>query len=124
MNDLQRLAIDAVRVLSMDAVEKANSGHPGTPMALAPLAWVLFQKHLRVNPANPDWVDRDRFILSCGHACMLLYSSLYLSGFDLSLEDLKQFRQWGSKTPGHSEVGMTRGITSKGQARSMLPASE
>jgi transketolase len=107
---LEQLCINTVRTLSMDAVQQAESGHPGTPMALAPLAWVLFQKHLRANPANPAWVDRDRFILSCGHACMLLYSSLYLSGYDVSLDDIKQFRQWGSKTPGHSEVGMTPGV--------------
>ena len=107
---LEQLCINTVRTLSMDAVQQAESGHPGTPMALAPLAWVLWQKHLRVNPANPDWVDRDRFILSCGHACMLLYSTLYLSGYDVSLDDIKQFRQWGSKTPGHSEVGMTPGV--------------
>ena len=107
---LEQLCINTVRTLSMDAVQQAESGHPGTPMALAPLAWVLWQKHLRVNPANPDWPDRDRFILSCGHACMLLYSTLYLSGYDVSLDDIKQFRQWGSKTPGHSEVGMTPGV--------------
>jgi transketolase len=107
---LEQLCINTVRTLSMDAVQKAESGHPGTAMALAPLAWVLWQRHLRVNPANPDWPDRDRFILSCGHACMLLYSTLYLSGYDLSLDDIKQFRQWGSRTPGHSEVGMTPGV--------------
>ena len=107
---LEQLCINTVRTLSMDAVQQAESGHPGTAMALAPLAWVLWQKHLRVNPANPDWPDRDRFILSCGHACMLLYSTLYLSGYDLTLDDIKQFRQWGSKTPGHSEVGMTPGV--------------
>lgn len=107
---LEQLCINTVRTLSMDAVQQAESGHPGTPMALAPLAWVLWQKHLRVNPANPDWPDRDRFILSCGHACMLLYSTLYLSGYDVSLDDIKKFRQWGSKTPGHSEVGMTPGV--------------
>ena len=107
---LEQLCINTVRTLSMDAVQKAESGHPGTAMALAPLAWVLWQKHLRVNPANPDWPDRDRFILSCGHACMLLYSTLYLSGYDLTLDDIKEFRQWGSKTPGHSEVGMTPGV--------------
>ena len=107
---LEQLCINTVRTLSMDAVQQADSGHPGTAMALAPLAWVLWQRHLRANPANPDWPDRDRFILSCGHACMLLYSTLYLSGYDLSLDDIKQFRQWGSRTPGHSEVGMTPGV--------------
>src|SRR5688572_27572050 len=94
---LDQLCIDTVRALSMDAVQRANSGHPGTPMALAPLAWLLFTRHLRHNPANPDWTDRDRFVLSAGHASMLLYSALYLSGYDLSLEDIKQFRQWDSR---------------------------
>ena len=94
----------------MDAVQQADSGHPGTPMALAPLAWVLWQRHLRVDPADPAWPDRDRFVLSCGHACMLMYAALYLSGFDLSLDDLKQFRQWGSRTPGHVEHGVTPGV--------------
>ncbi|HJR50495.1 MAG TPA: hypothetical protein VJ794_05280, partial [Gemmatimonadales bacterium] len=91
---LDQLCIDTVRALSMDAVQRANSGHPGTPMALAPLAWLLFTRHLRHNPANPAWSDRDRFVLSAGHASMLLYSALYLSGYDLSLDDIKQFRQW------------------------------
>ncbi|MDP3912066.1 MAG: transketolase [Gemmatimonadales bacterium] len=107
---LQQLAINAVRTLSMDAVQKADSGHPGTAMALAPLAYVLWHRHLRYNPANPDWADRDRFVLSCGHACMLLYSVLYLTGYDLALEEIKQFRQWGSRTPGHPERGMTPGV--------------
>jgi transketolase len=102
--------IDAVRVLAMDAVQRADSGHPGTAMALAPLAWVLWQRHLRVDPADPAWPDRDRFVLSCGHACILVYAALYLSGFDLSLDDLKQFRQWGSRTPGHVEHGVTPGV--------------
>ena len=107
---LDQLCIDTVRTLSMDAVQRANSGHPGTPMALAPLAWVLFTRHLRHNPANPNWIDRDRFVLSNGHASMLLYSVLYLSGYDLSLEDIKQFRQWDSRTPGHPEFGITPGV--------------
>jgi transketolase len=94
----------------MDAVQKADSGHPGTPMALAPLAYVLWTKHLRYNPANPDWINRDRFVLSAGHASMLLYSVLYLTGYDLTLDDLKQFRQWESKTPGHPELGYTPGV--------------
>jgi len=106
----QRLAIDAVRVLSMDAVQAANSGHPGTPMALAPLGYVTWMQHLRHNPANPDWMDRDRFVLSIGHASMLLYSLLYLTGYDLSLDDIRNFRQWGSKTPGHPEVERTAGV--------------
>jgi transketolase len=107
---LDQLCIDTIRTLSMDAVQQAESGHPGTAMALAPLAYVLWQRHLRYNPANPDWADRDRFVLSCGHACMLLYSTLYLTGYDLTLDDIKQFRQWGSRTPGHSEHGVTPGV--------------
>ncbi len=94
----------------MDAVEQANSGHPGTPMALAPAAIVLWQDFLRFDPAAPDWADRDRFVLSCGHASMLLYGLLHLSGYPVSLEDLRQFRQWGSKTPGHPERGHTAGV--------------
>ncbi len=107
---LQLLAINTVRTLSMDAVQAADSGHPGTPMALAPLAYAIYHKHLRHNPADPHWPNRDRFVLSCGHASMLLYSALYLTGYDLSLDDIKQFRQWGSKTPGHPEVGHTAGV--------------
>jgi len=94
----------------MDAVQKANSGHPGTPMALAPLAFVIWDRFLRFNPRNPQWAGRDRFVLSNGHASMLLYSMLYLTGFDLTLDDLKSFRQWGSKTPGHPEYGLTAGV--------------
>ena len=94
----------------MDAVEAAQSGHPGTPMALAPAAYVLWSRFLRHNPANPDWSDRDRFVLSCGHASMLLYALLYLSGYDLPLEEIKKFRQWGSRTPGHPERGHTPGV--------------
>jgi transketolase len=104
------LCINAIRVLSMDAVQKADSGHPGTPMALAPLAYVLWGRHLRFNPANPGWLDRDRFVLSAGHASMLLYSVLYLTGYDLTLDDIKQFRQWESRTPGHPEYGYTAGV--------------
>jgi len=94
----------------MDAVQKAESGHPGTPMALAPLAYALWTQHLRYNPADPAWLNRDRFVLSAGHASMLLYSVLYLTGYDLTLDDLKQFRQWESKTPGHPELGYTPGV--------------
>jgi len=108
--ELDQLCINTVRALAMDAVQQADSGHPGTPMALAPLAYVLWQRHLRYNPANPEWRDRDRFVLSAGHACMLLYSVLYLTGYDLTLDDIKQFRQWGSRTPGHSEHGVTPGV--------------
>jgi len=107
---LDRLCINTIRTLAMDAVQKANSGHPGTPMALAPAAYVLWTKHLRFNPKNPKWVNRDRFILSSGHACMLQYAMLFLTGYDLTLADIKQFRQWGSKTPGHPEYGETPGI--------------
>ena len=108
--ELQTLAINTVRTLSMDAVQAADSGHPGTPMALAPLAYALNHKHLKHSPADPHWPDRDRFVLSVGHASMFLYSTLYLSGYDLSLDDIKNFRQWGSKTPGHPEVGHTAGV--------------
>jgi transketolase len=107
---LDQLSINTLRALAMDAVQQAESGHPGTAMALAPLAYVLWQRHLRYDPAAPDWPDRDRFVLSCGHACMLLYGVLYLTGYDLTLEDIKQFRQWGSRTPGHSEHGLTPGV--------------
>jgi transketolase len=110
MNDLDKLSIDTVRTLAMDAVQKANSGHPGTPMALAPLAYALFTRHMKHDPADPHWPDRDRFVLSAGHASMLLYSSLYLSGYDVTLEDLTQFRQWESRTPGHPELGYTPGV--------------
>ncbi|GAC1516728.1 MAG: transketolase [Gemmatimonadaceae bacterium] len=110
MSDLERLYINTVRTLAMDAVQAADSGHPGTPMALAPLGYLLFTRHLKHNPADPHWPDRDRFVLSCGHASMFLYSLLYLTGYDLSLEDLKRFRQWGSKTPGHPEHGFTPGV--------------
>ena len=110
MTDVAWQSINSIRVLAMDAVEQAQSGHPGTPMALAPAAYVLWTRHLRYDPAAPDWPDRDRFILSCGHASMLLYSMLYLTGYDLSLDDIKAFRQWGSRTPGHPEHGDTVGV--------------
>ena len=108
--DLDQLSINTVRTLAMDAVQQADSGHPGTAMALAPLAYVLWLRHLKYNPANPEWRDRDRFVLSAGHACMLLYSVLYLTGYDVTLDDIKSFRQWASKTPGHPEHGMTPGV--------------
>ena len=107
---LDELAIKTIRGLSMDAVQAANSGHPGTPMALAPLGWALFSKLRRHDPANPDWADRDRFVLSCGHASMLQYSLLHLSGYPLSLDDIRHFRQWGSNTPGHPENHVTPGV--------------
>ena len=109
-SELRRLSIDTVRGLSMDAVQKANAGHPGTAMALAPLAYVLFKRFLRVNPRDIAWPNRDRFVLSSGHACVLQYSLLHLCGWDLGLDDLKQFRQWGSRCPGHPERGQTPGI--------------
>ncbi len=109
-NNLIQKSIDTVRVLSADAVQKANSGHPGTPMALAPLGHVLWSGIMRYNPKNPDWPNRDRFVLSAGHACMLQYSFLYLTGYDISLDDIKNFRQLHSITPGHPEYGMTPGI--------------
>ncbi|HSR90317.1 MAG TPA: hypothetical protein VLK88_03345, partial [Gemmatimonadales bacterium] len=102
--------INSLRVLAMDAVEQAQSGHPGTPMALAPAGYQLWDRMLRFDPAHPQWEDRDRFVLSCGHASMLIYGLLHLSGYDLSLEDIRHFRQFGSKTPGHPERGHTVGI--------------
>ena len=110
MTDTIDLAVRAVRFLSIDAVEAANSGHPGAPMGLAQVAVELFTNYLRYDPQEPNWPNRDRFVLSCGHASALLYSLLHLSGYDVSIDDLKQFRQWGSKTPGHPEVGFTPGV--------------
>ncbi len=107
---LDQLCINTIRTLAMDAVQQANSGHPGTPMALAPVAYVLWDRYLHHNPHNPQWPNRDRFVLSAGHASMLLYAMLHLSGYDLPLEELKRFRQWGSKTPGHPEHGLTPGV--------------
>jgi transketolase len=101
--DVEQLCIDTIRTLAMDAVQNANSGHPGAPMALAPVAYLLYTRFLRHNPRDPEWPDRDRFVLSAGHASMLLYATLHLSGYDLSMDELKRFRQWGSKTPGHPE---------------------
>src|SRR5207249_4485056 len=107
---LDQLSIDTIRTLSIDAVQRANSGHPGTPMGAAPMAYVLWTRFLRHAPNRPDWPNRDRFVLSAGHASMLLYSLLHLTGYDLSLDDLKAFRQWGSRTPGHPERGHTPGV--------------
>ncbi len=107
---LDELCVNTIRTLSMDAVQKANSGHPGTPMALAPLAYVLYTRVMEHAPSKPDWPDRDRFVLSCGHASMLLYSTLYLTGYGLTLDDLKNFRQLGSPTAGHPEYGHAAGI--------------
>ena len=105
---LDQLAINTIRFLSVDAVQKANSGHPGLPLGAAPMAYVLWTRFLRHNPANPHWFNRDRFVLSAGHGSMLLYSLLHLTGYDLPLEQIKQFRQWGSLTPGHPERGVRR----------------
>ncbi|PEQ95834.1 transketolase [Bacillus sp. AFS006103] len=107
---VEQLAVNTIRTLAIDAIEKAKSGHPGMPMGMAPAGHVLWSKIMNHNPANPTWFNRDRFVLSAGHGSMLLYSLLHLSGYDLSLEDLKQFRQWGSKTPGHPEFGHTTGV--------------
>ena len=110
MTDLATLAINTIRTLSMDAVQKANSGHPGLPMGAAPMAYTLWTRHLRYNPRNPDWANRDRFVLSAGHGSMLLYALLHLAGYDVSLDEIKRFRQFGSKTPGHPEYGDTPGV--------------
>ncbi len=107
---LDQLCINTIRTLAIDAVQKANSGHPGLPMGAATMAYVLWTRFLRHNPSNPSWPNRDRFILSAGHGCMLLYSLLHLTGYDLPLDELKRFRQWGSRTPGHSEHGLTPGV--------------
>lgn len=107
---LDELCVNTIRTLAMDAVQQANSGHPGTPMALAPVAYALWDRYLRHNPRNPQWANRDRFVLSAGHASMLLYAMLHVSGYDLPLEELKRFRQWESKTPGHPEYGHTAGV--------------
>jgi transketolase len=104
------LSISTIRTLSIDAIEKANSGHPGMPMGAAPMAYTLWTRYMNHNPKNPKWFNRDRFVLSAGHGSMLLYSLLHLSGYDVSMEDLKEFRQWGSKTPGHPEFGHTSGV--------------
>jgi transketolase len=108
--DLERLAITTIRTLSMDAVQKANSGHPGAPMGAAPMAFTLWTRFLRFSPHDPDWPNRDRFVLSAGHASMLLYALLHLTGYDLPMSELQAFRQWGSKTPGHPEYGLTPGV--------------
>jgi transketolase len=109
-NPIQEKAINTIRFLSADGVQKANSGHPGLPMGTAAIAYTIWTKHLRHNPKNPKWFDRDRFVLSGGHGSMLLYSLLFLTGYDVPLDQLKQFRQWGSITPGHPEVGLTPGV--------------
>ena len=108
--NFEELCLNTIRFLAVDAVEKANSGHPGAPMGMAAMAYTLWQRFLKHNPNNPDWADRDRFLLSAGHASILLYGLLYLTGYDLSLDDIKMFRQWGSLTPGHPEHGITAGV--------------
>src|SRR5256886_6755784 len=108
--ELDQLCINTIRALTIDAVQKAKSGHPGLPLGAAPMAYAVWTKFMRYNPRNPKWENRDRFLLSAGHGCMLLYSLLYLTGYDLSLDEIKNFRQWGSKTPGHPENVLTTGV--------------
>src|SRR6478609_1574816 len=108
--DLDRLAIDTIRTLSIDGVQQANSVHPGAPMGAAPMGYALWTRFLHHAPTHPDWPEGDRFVLSAGHASMLLEALLHLTGYDLALDDLKQFRQWGSRTPGHPEYGLTPGV--------------
>ena len=108
--ELDQLCINTIRALAIDAVQKAESGHPGLPLGAAPMAYALWTRFMRYNPRNPKWENRDRFLLSAGHGCMLLYALLYLSGYDLSLDEIKNFRQWGSKTPGHPEYGLAPGV--------------
>ena len=107
---LDELCINTIRMLSIDAVQKANSGHPGLPLDAAPMAYVLWMRYLKHNPSNPEWYDRDRFVLSAGHGSMLLYSLLHLTGYPLSIDQIKQFRQWGSVTPGHPERNLKIGV--------------
>ncbi|HZN74903.1 MAG TPA: transketolase, partial [Micromonosporaceae bacterium] len=109
-SDVDHRAVDTIRVLAMDAVEKAGNGHPGTAMSLAPAAYLLFQRILRHDPADPEWPGRDRFVLSCGHSSLTLYIQLYLSGYGLELDDMKALRQWDSRTPGHPEYDHTPGV--------------
>lgn len=108
--NIEELAINTVRTLSIDAVQKANSGHPGMPMGAAPMGHVLYAHYMKYNPKNPDWANRDRFILSAGHGCMLQYSLLHLTGFNVTIDDLKNFRQLNSKTAGHPEYGLIDGV--------------
>src|SRR5256885_11423347 len=109
-SELDQLCINTIRALAIDAVQNAKSGHPGLPLGAAPMAYVLWTKFMRYNPKKPKWENRDRFLLSAGHGCMLLYSLLHLTGYDLSLDEIKNFRQWGSKTPGHPENVLTSGV--------------
>ncbi|MFI5292439.1 MAG: transketolase, partial [Candidatus Limnocylindrales bacterium] len=107
---LDQLSIDTIRTLAIDGVQAANSGHPGAPMGMAPMAYLLFTRFMRHAPSDPTWPDRDRFVLSAGHASMLLYALLHLTGYDLPMDELRRFRQWGSRTPGHPEWGITAGV--------------
>jgi transketolase len=118
---LDRLAVDTIRTLAIDGVQQANSGHPGAPMGMAPMAYALWTRFLHHAPTHPDWPNRDRFVLSAGHASMLLYALLHLTGYDVTLDDLEHFRQWGSRTPGHPEFGMT---AARPAAPSGTPSSE
>ena len=118
-----QLCIDTIRTLAIDAIQQSNSGHPGLPLAMAPAAYLLFAEEMDHNPKDPEWPDRDRFVLSAGHGSMLLYAALHLSGYDLSLDELKRFRQWGSLTPGHPErdrIHVTPGVRA-GHSRSGWP---
>src|ERR1700757_53136 len=108
--ELDSISINTIRFLSVDAVQKANSGHPGLPMGAAAMAYVLWTRFLKHDPGDPKWPDRDRFVLSAGHGSMLLYSLLHLTGYDLSIEDIQSFRQWGSRTSGHPESHITPGV--------------
>ncbi|NMA95342.1 MAG: transketolase, partial [Clostridiales bacterium] len=110
MDKLDQLSINTIRILSAEAIEKAKSGHPGMPMGAAPTAYTLWAKHMKHSPANPNWLDRDRFVLSGGHASMLIYSLLHLFDYGLTIDDIKEFRQFGSKTAGHPEYGHTIGV--------------
>ena len=122
-NITRRQCANAIRALSMDAIQKANSGHPGAPMGMADIAEVLWRDFLAHNPSNPDWFNRDRFILSNGHGSMLIYSLLHLTGYDLSIEDIKNFRQLHSKTPGHPEFGYTPGVETVSYTHLTLPTN-
>ena len=118
---LDTLSINTLRFLAADAVQAANSGHPGLPLGAAPMAFIIWNRFLKHNPANPHWFDRDRFILSAGHGSALLYALLHMAGYDLSLDDIKNFRQWGSKTPGHPEFGHTPGVETVSYTHLTLP---
>jgi transketolase len=110
VKEIDGLCVNTIRFLAVDAVEKAKSGHPGMPLGAAPMAYVLWDRFIKHNPSNPAWFNRDRFLLSAGHGCALLYSLLHLYGYDMPLEELKNFRQFGSKTPGHPEYDISSGI--------------